>query len=307
MKYGRSLKSESGQPQMRKLKTKPLIIIIAVLFICNALWFFAWLIPDKPKMTDEEVASVDGKVITRETWLAAMEKEVGRETLLGLVNEQVMEAAAKKFKITVTDKEVDLELAIIHSVDNRAFNELDKVRERQKVRSALILEKVLTKDVVIDEEAIESNYKDNASMYDVQTAYRTSVIVLPTKEEAEQTLKELGEGSSFEVLAKESSVDSASSNLGGDIGYINSNTENIDRAIVEAASALKDQKVSAVIPLENGLYAIIKVNGIKDGRAFSYDEVKDFIKRSLALEQLPKSVSPEAYWKEFQAEWFYGE
>lgn len=307
MKYGRSLKSESSQSQMRKLKTKPLIVIIAVLFICNALWFFAWLIPDKPKMTDEEVASVDGKAITRERWLAAMEKEVGRETLLSLVNEQVMEAAAEKFKITVTDKEVDLELAIIHSVDNRAFTELDKVKERQKVRSALILEKVLTKDVVIDDEAIESNYKDNASMYDVQTAYRTSIIVLPTKEEADQTLKELGEGSSFEVLAKESSVDSASSNLGGDIGYINSKTENIDRAIVEAASALKEQKMSTVIALENGLYAIIKVNDIMDGRAFTYDEVKGFIKRSLALEQLPKSVNPEAFWKEFKAEWFYGE
>lgn len=258
-------------------------------------------------MTDEEVASVDGEVITRDAWLVAMEKEVGRETLLGLVNESVMEAAAKKFKIKVTDEEVDLELALIHSVDNRAFTEFDKAKERQKVRSALILEKVLTKDVVIDDQDIESNYKENASLYDVQTAYRTSIIVLSTKEEADQTLKELTEGSNFEVLAKESSVDIASSNLGGDLGYINRNTENIDQAILGAASNLKEQKESSVISLENGLFAIVKVNDIMEGRTFTYDEVKDYIKRSIALEQLPESVSPEAFWKEFNAKWFYGE
>lgn len=258
-------------------------------------------------MTDEEVASVNGEAITRETWLAAMEKEVGRETLLGLVNEKVMEAAAKKFKIKVTDKEVDLELALIHSVDNRAFTELDKAKERQKVRSTLILEKVLTKDVLIEDKVIEENYKENASLYDVQTAYRTSMIVLSTQEEANQTLKELEQGSSFEVLAKESSVDLASSNLGGDLGYINSNTDSMDQAIVNAASNLKKDKTSSVIPLENGMYAIIKVNDIMEGRTFTFDEVKDSIKRSIALEQLPETVNPEAFWKEFNAKWFYGE
>ena len=54
----------------------------------------------------EEVASVGKEAITREEWMTAMEKEVGRETLLGLVNEKVMEAAAKKFEIEVSDEEI---------------------------------------------------------------------------------------------------------------------------------------------------------------------------------------------------------
>ena len=52
----------------------------------------------------------------------------------------------------------------------------------------LILEKVLTKDVVIEEEAIEDNYKENTSIYNTLTTYRTAVIIVPSKEEAEQTL-----------------------------------------------------------------------------------------------------------------------
>lgn len=307
MKYGRNRKEEIGKPQKRRLKTKPLVALILVLFVGNLLWLIGWLIPDKQQIPDEEVASVSGKPITREMWMAAMEKEVGRETLLSLVNDQVMESAAKKHDITVTDKEIDLELALIHSVDNRAFTELDKEKERQKIRSSLILEKVLTKDVVISEDAIESNYKDNASLYDIATAYRTSIIVLQSKEEAEQTLGELADGSSFEVLAKERSVDVASANLGGDIGYINDNMDRIDEAIRNTASTVEEQKPSDIIPLANGMYAIILVSDTIKGQSFTFKEVEDYIKRGLALEQLPESVSPEVFWKEFDAKWFYGE
>ena len=52
-------------------------------FICNVLWFIAWKITDKSWKTGEEVASVGGEPIKRETWMAAMEEEVGRETLTG--------------------------------------------------------------------------------------------------------------------------------------------------------------------------------------------------------------------------------
>ena len=80
----------------------------------NIFWFIAWLIPDKPvQQVDEEVASVAGEPITREQWMTAMEKKVGRETLLDLVNDKVMEAAAKQYDIDVSDKEIDLELALI--------------------------------------------------------------------------------------------------------------------------------------------------------------------------------------------------
>ena len=67
------------------------------------------------------MASVAGESITREQWMTAMEKEVGRETLLDLVNEKVMEAAAEQYEIEVSDKEIDLELALIRSVDDRSY------------------------------------------------------------------------------------------------------------------------------------------------------------------------------------------
>ncbi|MFS0577327.1 peptidyl-prolyl cis-trans isomerase [Sporosarcina sp. 179-K 3D1 HS] len=303
MKYGHSPKEATPR---RRLKTKPLLMLIGILLTFNVLWFIGWLIPDKSKKSDEVVATVAGEPIMREEWLTAMEEEVGRETLLELVNGHVMEAAAKRYGIKVSDQEVDLELALIASVGGQSYSGLDADKIRQKIRSKLILEKVLTNDVVIQDKEIEDFYDTNTSLYHIQTSYRTSVIILPSKEEAEQASSELADGSNFAVLAKERSVDPASASLGGDIGYINDSANAIDPAIVETAVGAKVGKPSEVIQLKDGTYVIVLVNEVVEGRSFKLDEVKDQIKRELALEQLSQSVSPETFWKEFDAEWFYG-
>ncbi len=307
MKFGRSPNSEAASSQKRKLKTKPLLLLIAVLFAFNVFWFIGWLIPDqKPKQIGEEVASVAGEPITREQWMTEMEKEVGRETLLELVNGKVMEVAAKRYEIDVSDKEIDLEVALIRSVDGRSYTGLDIEKMRQKIRANLILEKVLTKDIVIEDDAIEKHYDKNASLYNISTAYRTALIVVPTKEEAQQTVDELSKGSSFDVLAKERSTDLASASLGGDIGYINASTDTIDKKIVETVVEMKTDSTSGAVALSDGTYAVIHVSEVQEGQSFTLSDVNGHIRRELALEQLPQSVNPEAFWDEFDAKWFYG-
>jgi foldase protein PrsA len=306
MKYVRSHKPDHSSTRGRRLKTKPVLIIMGILFVSNLIWFFAWMLTDKYEHAGEAVAKIEGKVITREQWLAEMENEIGRETLHSLVNEAVMEAAAKKYKIHVTDKEIDLELALIHSVDPHYLTGLDEKAARQKIRSNLILEKVLTKDMIIDESAIQVSYDENASLYHLSTAFRTAIIVLPSRKEAEQVLDELSQGSTFDVLAKERSIDRVSSSLGGDIGYINENTGNVDSAIIDAVIKMGEKTTSSIISLGTGNFAVVRVQDILQGQSFTYDEVKDAIRRELAIQQLPQPVNPEAFWKEFDAKWIYG-
>ncbi|MDS9473259.1 peptidyl-prolyl cis-trans isomerase [Sporosarcina pasteurii] len=307
MRYGHNRKSEPTLPQQRRLKTKPLLIIIGILFVCNLLWFIAWLIPSGSKKSNEEVASVNDNAITREEWMAAMEGEIGRETLRELINDKVMEEAAKEYGIVVSEKEIDLELALIHASDNQAYTGLDTDKEREKIRSNLILTKVLTKDIVIEDKAIQENYEQNAALYNTKDANRTSIIIVKTIDEANQTLRELKEGSSFSVLAKERSIDMASANLGGDIGYINESTDFVDASIVQAASKLMEDTISEPVALKDGTYAVIYVSDKLKGRNFKLKEVKEHIKRELALAQLPQTVSPETFWKDFDAKWFYDE
>ena len=296
----------------RRLKTKPVLAVLAILLLGNVLWLIAWLMPDKGKEvgSDEQVAVIDGEVITRQQWMIAMEERYGKETLQNLVNELVMEKAATKYKIEVTDQEIDLELALMRSAQDKfdtAMQNLSNEQLRQKIRSQLILEKVLTKDVGIKEKNIKKYYEENQALYNIETSYRTNVIEVDEKKVADEALKDLKNGSDFSVLAREISVDSVSASLGGDIGFITENQENVDPAILKAAKGLSDGEISKVVLLDNGHYAIVQVQEVAKGQSFTYDDVKEHIERELALEQIQQSVTPEAFWSEFDATWYYGE
>lgn len=296
-------------PKKKRLKTKPLLFLIGILLAGNLLWFIAWLIPNNPGGS-EKVASVGGKPINREEWMAEMESMIGEEALLNLVNNRVMEAAAEKYDIPVTDKEINLEIALIRSAQDStdtSLQTMDEEQLRERVKSQLILEKVLTKDIVIDEKEIEDYYKTNKSLYNIPTSYRTSIIVTDSKEEADAAFAELENGSAFDVLARERSNHSASASLGGDIGYITEDMETLDAEIVKTASDLDEDSVSKPFKLSDGTYAIVYVKEIEKGQSFSFEEVKDHIRRELSLEQLPQTVTPETFWEEFNATWFYGE
>ncbi|WP_075620323.1 peptidyl-prolyl cis-trans isomerase [Paenisporosarcina indica] len=295
----------------KRLKTKPVLIVLSILLLGNLLWFIAWMIPNGGASgSSEEVASVAGEKITREEWMVAMEEQYGRDTLLELVNSKVMETAAEKYEIDISDQEIDLELALIRSAQDNTETQvqsLNRDMQRQKMRAQLILDKVLTKDVVVEDEQIQTFYEKNQALYNIPTTYRTSLIVLQSESEAKETMNELEGGSSFDVLARERSVDVSSASLGGDIGFISKGQENVDAAIVEAASDLKAEQWSSPFELSDGRYGIVYAQDIAEGQSFSYKDVKDHIRRELALEQLPQSVSPEVFWKEFDTEWFYGE
>ncbi|KOS70331.1 foldase [Lysinibacillus contaminans] len=296
----------------RRLKTKPVLAVLAILLLGNVLWFITWLIPNKGEEvgSDEQVAVIDGDVITRQQWMVAMEDRYGKETLQNLVNESVMEKSAEKFKIKVTDKEIDLELALMRSAQDKidtAMQNLSDEQLRQTLRSQLILDKVLTKDLVIEEASIEKYYEENKALYNIETSYRTSIIEVDSKKGAEEALSELKNSSDFSVLAREISIDSASASLGGDIGFITEKQGNVDPAIMKAAKGLSAGEVSKVIKLDNGHFAIVQVQEVAKGQSFTYDDVKEHIERELALEQLPQHVTPESFWSEFKATWYYGE
>lgn len=291
----------------RHLKTKPVLLVLGILLLGNLLWFIAWLIPNGTG-EGETVAKVDGHDITHEEWVAEMESRTGREALEALVNEKVMEAAAEKHDIQVSDEELDLEIALYRSATegtDQTFLGLNEEQMEKKVRAQIILEKVLAKDVVVEEDAMKTYYDENKSLYEVPTSYDVKAIYVETLEEAESVQAELENGSSFEGLARERSTDPSTASLGGTIGFVNENTTSIDVNLVRALSTLEVSKPSAPIPLTDGTFAIAQVHSVVEGSSFSFDEVKAHIQRELAIDQLPQSVTPRAFWEEFDASWLY--
>lgn len=291
----------------KRLKTKPALFVMGLLLLGNLLWFVAWLIPNDAG-SGEAVAEVDGDAIRHEDWVAEMESRVGRESLEALVNEKVMEAAAKKHDIDVSDEELELELALYRSATegtDQTFLGLNEEQMTKKIRARIILEKVLAKDVVVEDQALKDYYEQNKSLYEVPTSYDVKAIFVSSQEEAESVKQELESGSSFEGLARERSIDASTASLGGSLGFINANTTSLDPNIVRAASELEPMELSEALPLTDGRFAVIQVQSVSKGTSFSFDDVKAHIQRELALEQLPQSVTPRAFWEEFDATWLY--
>ena len=139
------------------------------------------------------------------------------------------------------------------------------------------------------------------------TLLSTSLIIVNSKEDAERVQTELKNGSEFSVLAREHSLDTASASLGGDIGFVAEGQTTFDQAIVTEAQKLKQEEASQPFVLSDGRYAIVYVTEIVEGQSFTYKEVADHVKRQLALEQLPSTITPEAFWAEFDATWVYGQ
>lgn len=295
----------------RRLKTKPVLLLLAILLFGNIFWFVLWLWPESQQDGgDEMVASIDGKEITRQQWMAAMETRYGKETLQILVNTAVMEKASKDYKIKVLDEEIDLEVALLRTAQDGTDTKIQSLTNeelRQEIRAQLILEKVLTKDIIINEDQVNTYYKENQLLYNIPTTYRTSIIVVGSLKEANRVLKELDNGSDFSVLAREHSLDTSSASLGGEIGFITTSQNNIDKGIQEAVKGLDMQEVSEPFVMSDGRYGVVMVTEINAGKSFTYEEVKGHIERVIALEQLPNTVTPEAFWEEFNVTWFYGE
>ncbi len=298
-----------NQPLLkRRLKTKPALTVMAILLLGNLFWFILWLWPSNDRGDEEIVATVDGDDITKQQWLAKMEELYGKETLQDIVNEAVMEKAAKKYDIEVTDEEIDLEFAMMGlNQEATTLEHLTEEQTRQQIRSQLILEKVLSKDIIIEDEQVATYYKENEALYNISTAYRTSAIYLASEEEAQTVAQELANGSDFAVLAREQSTDSASASLGGDIGYITATQESIDPAIRKVVGSLQVGETSEPIQLEGGRFALVHLSEIREGQSFTFEDVKGHIERELAIEQIAADVAPEAFWSEFNTTWFYDE
>lgn len=290
------------------MEKKQLWYVIAGLAMLNVITLVLLLF--KPAFLEgnkETVAEIGNKTISRQEWLTELEERYGEETLRDLVDQEVVQQMADDYKIKVSDKAIERELNIYKAMYSSAENEpKSEDKWKQQIKYSLLLEELLTKDVKVSEDDMKAFYEQNKSLFDLPASYHLSQIVVETKKEADAAVKELKDGSSFDALAMERSIDEFSANQGGDIGFINEEDERVDPQVVEAAKTLKPEKWTGPVKLENG-YAIIYLHEKLEGKKYGFKEVKNQIRRQMALEQMDIPVSARAFWNEAEVSWFYGD
>ncbi|MEC1592320.1 peptidyl-prolyl cis-trans isomerase [Bacillus spizizenii] len=292
-----------------KSRTIWTIILGALLVCCISVAYTLTKSQAGASPSGESIATIGGKSVTREEWLKEMEDRYGKSTLEDMINIRVVEQLAKKNNLKVSKNEIDREFLLVKAVNN-SFYEDEHTTEKEwkdQIRYNILLEELLTRDIDISNKELKSFYNKNKELYQFDDSYRIRHIVVKDEEEAREVLKELKGGSSFEAVAAERSTDRYTSPYGGDLGFVTEASDNIPSAYIEEAQTLKEDEWSdEPIKVSNG-YAVIQLKEKLKARTFSYDEVKDQIRRQIAMDQLGDKATVKTLWKEADVSWFYGE
>ena len=314
--------------KLSSIKKETLWILIFGLIIVNCLSIAFLSKPFTYNKTSEAVAVatdyseviaiVGDKPITKMDLFEQLESRFGNEELEMLINKEVINQMANKYDITIDDSDVEFEFKLFKTLYATHNDSLEAEVLKEQIKSNIILEELLVKDVKIEDEELRSYFEENKDMFQFKENYRLSHIVLDRKEEAERVLEELKNGSSFPALAMEVSLDDFTAFQGGDIGLINANDTLFPKMYFQEAQKLKVGEWSKILEVNemfmwgnpnnnpNTQFVILYLHEKLDAFHYSYADVKGHIKRKIALEQMPHSVSATVFWDEVGVEWNTG-
>lgn len=277
---------------------------------------------DPPKPVPAElpdvVARVNGEAISRTDFEQALKNvegraggpipaerrdEILREVLDQLVTIHVLEQEAKTRSVTVSDSEVDAQIAEIRKQFQteeeftKALGErgltLARLREdaRREMAIARMVEAEVRPKIDVKEQDVKSFYDQNPDQFQQPETIRASHILLradqaapesdkqATRAKANDVLKEIRAGADFAEMAKKYSQDGSASN-GGDLNYFQRGQ--MVAPFEEAALALKPGQVSDVVETQFG-YHIIKLTDRQPPRTVPLDQVAQRIGEFLLM------------------------
>jgi peptidyl-prolyl cis-trans isomerase C len=224
-----------------------------------------------------------------------------------LVSFEIAKAYAQEHNITVSDKEVDQELAKLkeqvgdqarssgQDVSNQEAyeqalkqNNITEVQLREDIRENLPVQEVQERvagDAEPSDEEIQNYYEKNKEAQFTtpeQRCVRHILFNKDQKEKAKDVMQQLENGGDFAKLAKENSQDPGSAAKGGDLGCLGKG-ETVPE-FEQAAFGAERGEIVGPVQTEFG-YHILQVTDVKPEQTRSLQEVESQIRSQLATEK----------------------
>ncbi|MDD4752955.1 MAG: peptidylprolyl isomerase, partial [Desulfitobacteriaceae bacterium] len=229
-------------------------------------------------ISGEVVARVNGDAISKEELYDILVEQNGEAAVDSLITERIIALEVKKQNISVTDKEVDNELAslIAQNGGEDYFNQtlemygltMDDVTK--DVKSNLELEKLLKQEVSVSEDEMKNYFEENKETFAQQEQVKVRHILVDSIDKAKEVKEKLAAGSDFAELAKEYSTDT-SKDAGGELGYIIKGQ--MVAEFEKASFSMNVGEISEPVETKYG-YHIINVEDKKEAQAAKYEDHK---------------------------------
>ncbi|MDI3317194.1 MAG: peptidyl-prolyl cis-trans isomerase [Bacillota bacterium] len=250
-----------------------------------------WIARLQGAQAQQAVGSVGGKPITQSDLLQALaEQPGGRQQLAAavdqIISERLVDQEAQRKGIRITDQEVERQLAQTRQrfASDQAYRQalaqagITETVLRRNIRINLELEKLLGGDVRITDQQMRDYFAQNHDQFDTPAQVKARHILLPSQQEADQVRRQLAAGGDWGALAKRYSLDAATRDKGGELGYVSPGT--LDPAAESALSALKQGEISQPVQTQAG-WEILQAEAIKPPVPAKYEQVKDRIHQIL--------------------------
>ena len=236
-------------------------------------------VSDKPpERGDVAVAKVDGRSI----WKSDVNREAVAQGLIG--EGEPLDVSSDLFR-RVLDEVVDQKLLAAEALKRRLDRDPVAQRRlaaaRERILGDMLVEGVV--DRAVNENAIRALYQEQLKLSKQSEEIRARQILVATEAEAMAVQKLLASGASFEALALERSVDTATRFNGGDLGYF---TTDVMPGPYEAA--LKASKVGEVVgpfKTEAG-WAVVKIEDRRLEQPITLEEARPQIVRFLTYDEV---------------------
>jgi foldase protein PrsA len=244
---------------------------------------------------DENVAIVNGEEITQDELYQEMVKQHGEAALDQMISERLVEQAAAKAGVKVTEEDLNKEIETIRknfsteAEFEQALTQYGLTVEtlKEDLKTKVKLNKILEKEITVTDEEMQQFFEQNQQSFGTPEQVQASHILVQTPEEAEAILKQLESGADFAQLAKEKSQDPGSKEQGGDLGFFPRGQ--MAPEFEEAAFNLEVGKTSGIVQTQFGFH-IIKVTDKKEAQLPTFDEKKEEIKNQLIQQKLGEKI-----------------
>lgn len=211
-----------------------------------------------------------------------------------LIEKKLILSNAQAMGITVSEEEVEDAFSYIKkSYPEGGFDEVvhdeDSLSQwKEKLYQRLVIEKVISRvsqtTAPIDEDVLRKYYQGHRSEFEVSDQVRVRQIVVKERKDAENILRMLKQGKSFEDLARRHSI-GPEAEQGGDLEFFGRGDMPEEFDVV---FALKEGELSDIVQSPYG-YHIFQVVSKRGQSEPQFAEVKDQIKKKIVREEEEKA------------------
>lgn len=229
-----------------------------------------------PEADDIAVATVQDQTL----WASDVRREAVAQGLIG--EDEPLDVTSDLFR-RVLDEVIDQKLlakeAERRGLDNSPLAQRRLEATRERILGDMLVESVV--DGTINEDAVETLYREQLRLARTSEEIRVRLILSRTKPEADAVIGILAQGSAFEAVAGERSIDEATRFSGGDLGY-----STMDVMPPAYAAALREAPAGSTVgPFQTeGGWAVLRVEDRRQETPPTLEQARPQIVRYLTYE-----------------------